>query len=59
MIKPTDNDIGRKVIYNVGHKGAKNEYGTISSFTEFYVFVLYGNSYNGIANKRENLRWDK
>ena len=48
MIKPTENDIGRGVIYtgNRGWKpdGSADEAGVITSFNNTCVFVRYGSN---------------
>lgn len=60
MINPTQEDIGRKVIYNAGHEGAEDEYGRITSFNESVVFVRYNpHGSTSQATRREDLRWDK
>jgi hypothetical protein len=37
MINPTEKDIGRKVIYQGGHPGDREE-GVITSFNDYYIF---------------------
>ena len=60
MIKPAQEDIGRKVIYNAHHDGAPDEYGRITSFNESFVFVRYNpHSDTSQATSREDLRWDR
>ncbi len=55
MIEPASVDIGRKVIY-VSNRG-KREDGVITSFSDSFVFVRYGNDGQGIATLREDLEW--
>ncbi len=60
MIKPTENDIGTKrVVYKQDWMTSKDwEYGVITGFNEYYVFVRYGSETQSKATKRENLYWD-
>jgi hypothetical protein len=55
MIDPTDEDIGRHVIY--ARPYCKEEAGTITSFTEKVVFVRYGLGSTSQATEREDLNW--
>lgn len=60
MINPEESDIGRKVIYNAGYDGAKDEYGRITSFNEKFVFVRYNpHGDTSAATKREDLEYDR
>lgn len=53
MIDPTEADIGRKVIYV-----PRLQVGVITSFTENYVFVRYGDGSTSAATRREDLEWE-
>ena len=59
MINPTQKDVGRKVLYT-GNTcwGNPKEPGVITSVTEHFVFVRYGNNVSGQATKREDLEWE-
>ena len=57
MINPTDDDIGREVIYTAKHHGAKPESGVITSFNEHIVFVRYGRDTLSKGTAREDLNW--
>ncbi len=60
MINPTDKDIGRPVIYQANYPGSEIEDGIITSFNDFYVFVLFARQRGGQfgqATRRENLEW--
>ena len=60
MIEPTEEDIGRKVIYNARHPNAPDEYGRITSYNDSAVFVRYNpHGDTSQATSREDLRWDK
>lgn len=54
MITPSNEDIGRKVVYN-GHGG--REEGVITSFNEEYIFVRYGEIGHGQATRPEDLEF--
>ena len=56
MIDPTQDDIGRKVIYT-GNYGGPLEEGVITSFNDAYVFVRYGAKYGSEATSRSDLEW--
>ena len=56
MIKPTEADIGRKVIYK-DRSGSKVEEGTITSFNDHCVFVRYGNGSTSAGTDRKDLEW--
>ena len=55
MINPTENDIGRKVIY-CGYAGERED-GIVTSFNDAFVFVRYGSGTTSAATKREQLEW--
>ena len=52
MIKPTPNDIGRRVVY-----ARANEEGTITSIGKHFIFVRYGNDTGSKATLPGDLRW--
>jgi len=54
MIQPIQNDIGRQVIYET-HEGG--ELGTITSFNERIVFVLYRGDVYPKGTSRTKLHW--
>jgi hypothetical protein len=58
MIEPTDEDIGRAVVYT-GHRypGGKLEEGVITSFNDHSVFVRYGADKGSKATSRADLEW--
>ena len=56
MINPTQDDIGRKVIYT-GNYGGPLEEGVITSFNEAAVFVRYGADYGAKATSHCDLKW--
>jgi hypothetical protein len=59
MIEPTEDDIGRGVIYRPLHNPIDGaETGVISSFNDKYVFVRYGSNRVGTATYREHLDWE-
>jgi hypothetical protein len=49
-----DSDIGRGVVYE-SYPGAKLEDGTVKSFNDKFVFVVYDHSGRGIATPPEKL----
>jgi len=59
MIEPTQNDIGRKVIYTPAgdYPGKRSEEGVISSMNAKYVFVRFGSSAVGVPCYRNDLTW--
>lgn len=57
MIEPTDNDVGRKVVYRAHHPGTQLEEGVITSFNESFVFVRYGSGTTSQATSRNDLEW--
>jgi hypothetical protein len=56
MIEPTQNDIGREVIYRDRSGYTMDAAGTITSFNDAYVFVHYHSS-TSAATRREDLEW--
>jgi hypothetical protein len=52
IIKPSLEDVGRKVIYR-----DKKEVGVITALTLEYIFVRYGSQQYSKATKREDLDW--
>jgi hypothetical protein len=58
MINPTDDDIGRKVIYTGNrYLGGMIEEGFITSFNIHIVFVRYGADATSKGTLREDLDW--
>lgn len=59
MIDPTDDDIGRAVLY-VGNQrwGGTPQPGVVTSFNKYAVFVLYDYSATPRATFRGDLEWD-
>ena len=58
MINPTNNDIGRAVVYTGNrYPGGKLEEGVITSFSDHCVFVRYGADKHGKATSRADLEW--
>ena len=57
MIEPTEQDIGRKVVYTGNYNGPL-EYGVITSFNDAVVFVRYGAKQNSEATNRSDLEWE-
>lgn len=59
MIKPTEEDIGRAVVYLPGHWSdyGQAEQGIITSFNESMVFVRYGDNPQSKATLRWDLNW--
>jgi hypothetical protein len=59
MIDPSENDIGRAVIYT-GNRwpDGKPEAGVITSFNNTAVFVRYGTDTGSKATSRVDLEWD-
>lgn len=59
MIEPTEDDIGRRVIYTGNrYPGGLPELGVITSFNEHCVFVSYSLGSGGTATLREDLEWE-
>jgi hypothetical protein len=58
MIEPTEDDIGRAVVYT-GNRfpGGKLEEGIITSFHDHAVFVRYGADKHSKATLRADLDW--
>ena len=56
-INPTVEDIGRGVVYQAGHPGAKPEQGTIVRFNDHAVFVHYQGDMHPKATSHCDLRW--
>jgi hypothetical protein len=56
MINPSDDDIGRKVVYTTIWNDTREE-GVITSFNNHFVFVRYGSDINSKATRREDLEW--
>lgn len=56
MIEPTEQDIGRKVIYRDLGGWGKIEEGLITSFNEHWVFVRY-HGITSAATARSDLEW--
>ena len=58
MIVPTNEDIGRAVIYTGNrYPGGVVEEGVITSFNATSVFVRYGADKTSKATSREDLEW--
>lgn len=57
MIDPTQDDIGRAVVYLAHHPGAVREEGVITSFNHYTVFVRYGADKGSKGTSREELEW--
>jgi hypothetical protein len=58
VIDPTEDDVGRSVVYLSGRD--ERQEGTISSFNSRYVFVRYARWNGGqtaAATRREDLEW--
>jgi hypothetical protein len=57
-ISPTQNDIGRAVIYTGNrYPGGKTEEGVITSFNFHCVFVRYGADKHSKGTSRADLEW--
>jgi hypothetical protein len=58
MIEPTEDDIGRAVVYT-GNRlpGGKLKEGVITSFHDRAVFVRYGADKHSKATSRADLEW--
>lgn len=57
MINPTPADIGRSVVYQASHPGAKREDGVITSFNDYCIFVHYQGDMNSKGTDRHDLTW--
>ena len=55
MIEPSEDDIGRAVVYT-GPGGAIEE-GVITSFNNICVFVRYGANKHSKGTSRDDLEW--
>jgi hypothetical protein len=56
MIDPTNDDIGRVVIYHDRIRGLV-ERGIVTAFNHAYVFVRYSGERNAKATVRQDLAW--
>lgn len=56
MIDPSDEDIGRGVVYTPSH--GESESGVITSFNEYYVFVRYGSNRHSQATNPKQLEYE-
>ena len=55
MINPTEQDVGRGVVYRARHEGAPPEDGVITSYNDAWVVVCYGSQHpaaGGHATRR-------
>lgn len=60
MIEPTNEDIGRAVVYTGNRfEGGKIEQGIITSIGTHYVFVRYGADVTSKATMRSDLEWSE
>lgn len=59
MIRPTEKDIGRKVIYTPRgeYEHKRIEEGVLTSFNEKYAFVRYGSGTTSAATRFEDLKF--
>ncbi|SIO65351.1 hypothetical protein SAMN05443247_10544 [Bradyrhizobium erythrophlei] len=58
MIEPTEDDIGRGVVYTGNrYPGGRLEEGVITSFNDHRVFVRYGSDKGSKSTSREDLEW--
>ncbi len=58
MIKPTEADVGRKVVYTGNrYPGGELEEGVITSFNEHTVFVRYSTGGTSKGTNRADLEW--
>jgi hypothetical protein len=58
MIEPTEDDIGRAVVYTGNrYPGGKLEEGVITSFNDYAVFVRYGADTASKSTQRADLEW--
>lgn len=57
MINPTEQDIGRGVVYQASYPNAPREDGTITSFNDHCVHVLYTSKMHSQATSRCDLQW--
>lgn len=60
MIYPTDDDIGRGVVYTGNrYPGGGPEYGVITSYCVNVVFVRYGRERHSQLTTPDDLEWEK
>ena len=60
MIEPSEDDIGRSVIYTGNrYPGGAIEEGVITSFNNFCVFVRYGADKHSKGTSRADLDWTR
>ena len=60
MIEPTEDDIGRAVVYTGNrYPGGKLEEGVITSFNDYLVFVRYGADKGSKGTSRADLEWTR
>jgi len=59
MINPTKQDIGRRVTYfvTINFVRIAEDYGVITSFNDYYIFVCYQKRSTSKATLREDLEW--
>ena len=58
MIEPTEDDIGRAVLYTGNrYPGGKLKEGFITSFNDYRVFVRYGANKHSKGTARIDLDW--
>ena len=58
MIRPTEKDIGRAVIYTGNrYPGGEIEEGVITSFNDHSVFVRYRGDAHSKGTSRQDLEW--
>ena len=58
MIEPTEDDIGRAVVYTGNrYPGGKLKEGVITSFNDYAVFVRYGADKGSKSTQRADLEW--
>lgn len=60
MIEPSENDIGKRVVYNKAKTSIKSKttVGSIAKIDRQYVYVLYDGDQKPVAAKRKNLDWE-
>lgn len=58
MIQPTEDDVGRRVVYREpgDFRGRKIDEGTLTSFNDHYAFVRYS-GVTSAATSFEDLEW--
>ena len=58
MVEPSENDIGRLVVYTGNrYPGGKLEEGIITSYNDHCVFVRYSGELHSKATSRKDLEW--